>query len=102
MKKLVSKLWVLVMLVGALGVGIAKGRITNAVDFKASSSSVAGEATLPAGSYSVRPWSEDPSVLEISNPAGTHTVLVDTETSSSDMPAKATGVVFAKSGTCWS
>jgi len=98
MKKLVSKLWVLVMLVGALGVGIAKGQITNTVDFKASSSFVAGEATLPAGSYSVRPWSEDPSVLEISNPAGTHTVLVDTEASSSDTPAKSTGVVFAKYG----
>ena len=98
MKKLVGKLWVLVMLVGALGVGIAKGQITNAVDFKAPSSFVAGDATLPAGSYSVRPWSEDPSVLEISNPAGTHLILVDTETSSSDMPAKATGVVFAKYG----
>jgi len=98
MKKLVGKLWVLVMLVGALGVGIAKGQITNAVDFKAPSSFVAGDATLPAGSYSIRPWSEDPSVLEISNPAGTHLILVDTETSSSDMPAKATGVVFAKYG----
>ena len=98
MKSLVCKLFVFVALVGALGVAVAKAQITNAVDFKAPSSFVAGDATLPAGSYSVRPWSEDPSVLEISNPAGTHTVLVDTEASSSDTPAKSTGVVFAKYG----
>src|SRR5262249_25585185 len=98
MKKLVTKLWVLILLVGALGAGVAKGQITNAVDFKAPSSFVAGEATLPAGSYSARPWSEDPSVLEISNAAGTHSVLVDTETSSSDTPAKSTGVIFARYG----
>ena len=98
MRRLVSKLWVLVMLVGALGAGVAKGQITNAVDFKAPSSFIAGEATLPAGSYSARPWSEDPSVLEIANAAGTHSILVDTETSSSDTPAKSTGVVFAKYG----
>jgi hypothetical protein len=98
MKKLVSKLWVLVLLVGALGAGVAKGQITNAVDFKAPSSFVCGDTTLPAGSYSARPWSEDPSVLEVSNSAGTHSVLVDTEASSSDMPAKSTGVVFAKYG----
>ena len=98
MNRLVSKLWVLVMLVGALGAGVAKGQITNAVDFKAPSSFIAGEATLPAGSYSARPWSEDPSVLEISNAAGTHSVLVDTESTSSETPAKSTGVVFAKYG----
>src|SRR5215472_8372956 len=98
MKKLVTKLWVLILLVGALGAGVAKGQITNAVDFKAPSSFVAGEATLPAGSYSARPWSEDPSVLEIANAAGTHSILVDTESTSSEMPAKATGVVFAKYG----
>ena len=98
MKKLVSKLWVLVLLVGALGAGVAKGQITNAVDFKAPSSFVCGDATLPAGSYSARPWSMDPSVLEISDSAGTHSVLVDTESTSSDTPAKSTGVVFAKYG----
>jgi hypothetical protein len=98
MKTLVCKLFVFVALVGALGVGVAKAQITNAVDFKAPSSFVAGDATLPAGSYSARPWSDDPSVLEISNAAGTHSVLVDTESTSSETPAKNTGVVFAKYG----
>jgi len=98
MKKLVCKLFVFVLLVGALGVRVANSQITNAVDFKATSSFVAGDTTLPAGSYSARPWSEDPSVLEISNAAGTHSVLVDTETTSSDTPAKSTGVIFAKYG----
>jgi hypothetical protein len=73
---------------------VGKAEITNAVDFKAPSSFVCGDTTLPAGSYSARPWSEDPSVLA----AGTHSVLVDTETTSSEAPAKSTGVVFAKYG----
>jgi hypothetical protein len=38
-------------------------------------------------------------VLEISNAAGTHSVLVDTESTSSETPAKSTGVLFAKYGT---
>jgi hypothetical protein len=54
MKTLVCKLFVFVSLVGVLGAGVAKGQITNAVDFKAPSSFFAGEATLPAGSYSAR------------------------------------------------
>jgi hypothetical protein len=98
MKTLVCKLFVFVSLVGVLGAGVAKGQITNAVDFKAPSSFVAGDTTLPAGSYSARPWSMDPSVLEISNAAGTLSVLVDTEATSSDTPAKSTGVVFNKYG----
>ena len=98
MKTLVCKLFVFALLMGTLGAGVAKGQITNAVDFKAPSSFIAGDATLPAGSYSARPWSEDPSVLEISNAAGTMSVLVDTESTSSDTPAKSTGVVFNKYG----
>jgi hypothetical protein len=72
---------------------------TESIAFKAPSAFVAGDATLPAGSYSVTPWSEDPSVLEIANAAGTNSVLVDTETTSSETAAKSTGVVFAKYGT---
>jgi hypothetical protein len=98
MKTLVCKLFVFASIVGGLGAGLAKGQITNAVNFKAPSSFVCGDATLPAGSYSARPWSEDPSVLEISNAAGTHSVLVDTATTSSETPAKSTGVVFVKYG----
>ena len=98
MKTLVRKLFVFASIVAALGAGVAKGQITDAVNFKAPSSFVCGDTTLPAGSYSARPWSEDPSVLEISNAAGTHSVLVDTEATSSDTPAKSTGVVFNKYG----
>jgi hypothetical protein len=98
MKTLVCKLFVFASLVGALSAGVATAQITDAVNFKAPGSFVCGDSTLPAGSYSVRPWSEDPSVLEISNAAGTYSVLVDTETTSSDTPAKSTGVVFAKYG----
>ena len=98
MKTLVCKLFVFTLLVGALGASVAKGQITSAVDFKAPSSFIAGDATLPAGSYSARPWSEDPSVLEISNATGTMSVLVDTEATSSDAPAKSTGVIFNKYG----
>jgi hypothetical protein len=98
MKTLVCKLAVYVLLVGAVGICGAKAQITGSVDFKAPSSFICGDTTLPAGSYTVRPWSEDPSVLEISNAAGTQSVLVDTENTSSETPAKSTGVVFAKYG----
>jgi hypothetical protein len=98
MKTFAFKLFVFAMLVGAMGVGVAKAQIQNAVDFKAPSSFIVGDTTLPAGSYTARPWSEDPSVLEISNAAGTHSVLVDTEATSSDPAPKSTGVVFAKYG----
>jgi hypothetical protein len=98
MKTLVCKLFVFASIVGALSGVVGKAQITNAVDFKAPGSFICGDTTLPAGSYSARPWSEDPSVLEISNAGGTHSVLVDTETTSSDTPAKSTGVVFAKYG----
>jgi hypothetical protein len=98
MKTLVCKVFVFASVVGALGTVVANAQITDAVDFKAPGSFICGDTTLPAGSYSARPWSEDPSVLEISNAAGTHSVLVDTETTSSETPAKSTGVVFAKYG----
>lgn len=98
MRTLVCKLFVFASLVGTLGTGVAKSQITNEIDFKVPSSFVAGEATLPAGSYTARPWSTDPGVLEISNAARTLSVLVDTEPTSSDIPAKSTGVVFNKYG----
>jgi len=86
------------LLVGTLGTGVAKAQITNEVDFKVPTAFVAGEATLPAGNYTARPWSTDAGVLEISNAAGTLTVLVDTEPTTSDTPAKSTGLVFNKYG----
>lgn len=98
MKTLVCRLSAFAMLAGALSVSVAKAQITNAIDFKAPSAFVAGEATLPAGSYSVRPLADDPMALEISSASGGHSVIVDTESSKSDTPAKSTGVIFNKYG----
>jgi hypothetical protein len=98
MKTLACKFFVFSLLVGTLGTGLTKGQITNEVEFKVPTAFVAGEATLPAGSYTARPWPTDPGVLEISNAAGTLSVLVDTEPTTSDTPAKSTALVFNKYG----
>jgi hypothetical protein len=97
MKTLVQMLSLFV-LVGALGVGVAEGQITNSVDFRASSPFIAGETTLPAGSYSIKPVSDFPGLLEISSVAHGTSVLVDTESTSSDTASKTTDLVFNKYG----
>lgn len=99
MKTLVSKLFGFAVLLGILGACAAKAQISNEIDFKAPSAFIAGDATLPAGSYTIKPFSSDePSLLEVSDAAGSHTVLLDTESTESETPAKRTEVIFNKYG----
>lgn len=80
----------------AIGGVTANAQVTDRITFKTDFPFVAGNATLPAGSYTVSPMDDDPSVLELSN--GKVSVLLDTE---GDQPARApskTEVTFNKYG----
>jgi len=98
MKTLACKLCVLAVLLGAMGAGVADGQISTSIVFEVSSPFVAGEATMPAGSYQITPWSARPQILKLSDAAGTHMVYVATRPSHSQEPAKSTKLVFNKYG----
>lgn len=99
MKTLVGKLSVFAVLLGMLDGGVAKAQIANELDFQAPAGFIAGETKLPAGSYSLRPFStEDPSLLELTNAAGNSAVLLSTEFTESETPAKETQITFNKYG----
>ena len=66
--------------------------------FAVSSSFVAGEATLPAGSYKIEQDPDDSGVLQITNMAGSHSVMVMAELVETDAPRKKTEVIFSKYG----
>lgn len=71
-------------------------QVTDRITFKTNFPFVAGNTTLPAGSYTVTPMDDDPSVLELSN--GKVSVLLDTQ---ADQPARTpstTEVTFNKYG----
>jgi hypothetical protein len=79
MKTRISRLVVLalgVLTVGAMG---AHPQITNQVDFKVAQAFTVANTTLPAGSYIVRPFSEEPGLLEITTASGKPSVIVETD-----------------------
>lgn len=74
----------------------ANAQVTDRITFRTNFAFVAGNTTLPAGSYTVTPMDDDPSVLELSN--GKVSVLLDTQ---ADQPARTpskTEVTFNKYG----
>jgi hypothetical protein len=74
----------------------ANAQVLDRITFRTNFPFVAGNTTLPAGSYTVTPMDDDPSVLELSN--GKVSVLLDTE---GDQPGRApskTEVTFNKYG----
>ena len=76
--------------------GSANAQVTDRITFRTNFAFVAGNTTLPAGSYTVTPMDDDPSVLELSN--GKVSVLLDTQ---ADQPARTpskTEVTFNKYG----
>jgi hypothetical protein len=74
----------------------ASAQVTERVEFKTSFPFTVGNATLPAGSYTIRPDDTDPQVLELTG--AHHSVFFDTENvSSRETPAK-TEVVFKRYG----
>lgn len=68
----------------------------NGIDFKTSSSFVAQNVTLPAGSYNIRPMQDDMETLILSSSDG-HSALIPCEALESSGPSK-TEITFHRYG----
>ena len=61
---------------------------TIAYSFHMSSSFYAGSAKMPAGTYTLRQSPDEPSIYELTNNAGSHSVILETRSSSKASKAK--------------
>ncbi len=86
-----------VALSGLLLLGSAFAQIFSSVEFATTTPFTVGNATVPPGKYIIR-LTDDPSMLEIANLAGTISVLIEVETLDASSPAKRTLVTFNKYG----
>ena len=68
-----------------------------AYNFHMSSSFYAGNAKMPAGTYTLRQSGDEPSIFELSNTAGSHSVILETRPSSKTSKGKPE-VLFNKYG----
>jgi hypothetical protein len=59
-----------------------------AYSFHTSSSFYAGNAKMPAGTYTLRQSGDEPSIYELTNSAGSHSVILETRASSKTSKAK--------------
>jgi hypothetical protein len=80
-----------------LSLGAASAQIFSNVEFVTTTPFTAGNATVPAGRYIVR-LTDDPSMLEIANPSGTISVLIEVEPMETYGTAKRTVITFNKYG----
>jgi hypothetical protein len=83
---------------GCLSASGAAQLDSGGMTFAVSRSFVAGEATLPAGSYKIVQDPDDSGVLQITNMAGSHSVMAMAELVETDAPRKKTEVIFSKYG----
>ena len=79
MKSLISRFLILAGLAAVLTAGNLTAQTNNLI-FTAPSSFVAGEATFPAGTYTLRQFQDDLSVWEISSDSKNATAVLLTET----------------------
>jgi hypothetical protein len=78
------------------GVHNASAQVIDPVEFRTSFAFTVGNATMPAGNYTIRPDDTAPSVLELTGPHGS--VFFETQNASPrETPAK-TEVVFKRYG----
>jgi len=97
MKIRVSKLVGLVLAVVTIGVLTGRAQIMNQLDFKVSQPFTAGNATLAAGSYVIRPvQGTDHMVIEISSTSGKPSVMVEVESVQPDAAQGGSHVIFNK------
>ena len=97
MKTRVGKLVVLAFVVLTIAVLTVRAQITNQLDFKVSQAFVAGNATLAAGSYVVRPvQGTDHMVIEISSASGKPSIMVEVESVQPDAVQGGSHVIFNK------
>ena len=76
----------------------AVAQISNRVTFDAPSAFYAGNAKMPAGSYTVTQPDPDSNLLLIENASGSHSVFVEYVVDSSDSPHAQSIVTFNKYG----
>ena len=77
---------------------VASAQMPNQHIFTIKTSFYAGNAKMPAGTYTLRPVQEEPGAYMVQNSAGTHSVIVETRPSSKTSKGKAE-VVFNRYGT---
>src|SRR5277367_321189 len=88
-----------VIALGILTIGVLAGRaqITNQLDFKMTQPFTVGNATLPPGSYVIRPvQGTDQQVIEISGATGKPSVMVDVNSAQPDASQSGSQLVFNK------
>ena len=73
-------------------------QITNSVKFDAPSAFYAGNAKMPAGSYSVTQPNDDENLLLIEDASGSHSAFVEYVVTSSETPHTQSDVTFNKYG----
>jgi hypothetical protein len=78
------------------GVHNAGAQIIDAVEFTTTFPFTAGSATLPAGSYSIRPDSDNPEILHVTG-ADT-SALIEALNTEAPTPSAKTDVVFTRDG----
>lgn len=94
----VKKLIVLMGLLSVLYAIPAMAQITTRVTFDAPSAFYAGNAKMPAGSYSVTQPNDDENLLLIEDPSGSHSAFVEYVVTSSETPHAQSDVTFNKYG----
>ena len=84
---------VVLLLAGAQNAG---AQIVDTVEFTTTFPFTAGNATLPAGSYSIRPDDDNPQILQLT---GAHaSALIQAQTTEAQKPSDKTDVVFKRFG----
>jgi len=90
MKTLGCRFVVIVVLTGLLFVSSVWARAGNAIEFKVTSSIVAGDAKFPAGTYTIRQDPDDQLEWKISNDFNGHNAFLPTDPSSPTTPNQKT------------
>jgi len=97
MKTRVGRLVVLALVVSTIAALTGRAQITNQLDFKVSQPFTAGNATLAAGSYVIRPvQGTDHMVIEISSASGKPSIMVEVESVQPDAAQGGSHVIFNK------
>ncbi len=94
----VKKLIVLMGLLSVLFAIPAMAQITTRVTFDAPSAFYAGNAKMPAGSYSVTQPNDNENLLLIEDASGSHSAFVEYVVTSSETPHTQSDVTFNKYG----
>ena len=97
MKTMVGKFVLFVLGIMTVGVSSGYAQITNQLVFKISQPFTVANATLPAGSYIIRPVAgTDQSVIEIASTTGHPAVMVETNAAQPDGAQGGSHLVFNK------